>query len=59
MRNSPLKFFYQILAFVCRICPFCIYRRANPGTGFSRILTRVEINCPFCRAYDKLYPNEL
>ena len=46
--------FTRILASICRFCPACILKRRFPGTGYARIMTKVERGCPFCRAYDTL-----
>lgn len=45
---GPLK---HVLAGLCSICPFCIAARKWPKSGFARILTKVEKNCPACKAY--------
>jgi hypothetical protein len=45
----------RILAFICRICPFCISARRWPESKFAKKLREVERNCPACRAYAELY----
>ena len=44
--------FRNALAFVCRVCPFCIVRRGFPESAYGRFMAKVESGCPFCRAYD-------
>lgn len=43
-----------LLAFFCRICPFCIAARHWPTSGYARKLRSIEKNCPACRAYNEL-----
>lgn len=45
----------HILAFFCRVCPFCICARRWPESRFARALAAVEKRCPACRAYRKLH----
>jgi hypothetical protein len=45
----------HFLAQVCRVCPACIAKRRFPDTSFARFMSGMEKNCPFCRAYEKLY----
>ncbi len=45
----------KILAFICRICPFCIARRKWPTSAYGKFMQKVERGCPFCRAYDCLH----
>ena len=47
-----------LLAKVCQVCPLCIARRKWPASLYSRFMRAVEKVCPFCRAYDRLYPNK-
>lgn len=48
----------NLLAKVCRICPFCIARRKWPGSRYGRFMAVIERYCPFCRAYDRLHEDE-
>ena len=41
----------RVLAFLCRICPFCICARQWPESGFAKVLARIEKLCPACIAY--------
>lgn len=45
----------HLLAFLCRICPFCICARRWPASRFARMLTVIEKRCPACRAYRTLH----
>jgi hypothetical protein len=44
----------RFLALLCRICPFCIAARRWPDSAYARTLTRLERDCPACRAYARL-----
>lgn len=52
MENIPASL--RMRAWVCRLCPLCIGRRAFPESGYARWMRKVERNCPFCKAYDRL-----
>jgi len=43
------------LAKVCACCPLCVLRRRWPKSGYARLMTRLERNCPFCKAYDRVH----
>ncbi len=45
----------KFLAFICKICPFCILRRKFPKSKFAQIMKKEEKICPFCKAYHELY----
>lgn len=45
----------KILAFLCKICPFCITGRAFPESKFAKKLAEAEKSCPACNAYKELY----
>lgn len=44
----------RILAFLCKVCPFCICARRWPETRFAGWLAEKEKLCPACRAYEKV-----
>ncbi|MCK5583675.1 MAG: hypothetical protein KAI33_07795 [Elusimicrobiales bacterium] len=44
----------KLLAFICAICPLCIFTRAYPDLKFSKAMNKLEQHCPFCAAYKKL-----
>ncbi|MEW5819584.1 MAG: hypothetical protein AB1782_05285 [Cyanobacteriota bacterium] len=45
----------KLLAFLCKICPFCIVARKFPETGFAKKLAEAEQDCPACKAYKEVY----
>jgi len=45
----------RLLAWLCRLCPFCNAARLWPRSGFARKLAEVEKDCPACRAYRQVY----
>ncbi len=47
-----------LLAKICQICPLCIARRKWPESTYGRVMKKVEKHCPFCKAYDRLYPEK-
>jgi len=47
--------FKKYLAFICSICPVCIFRRKFPEAKFSKLVEKAEENCPFCRAYIEIH----
>lgn len=53
MRNCPMN--KKFLAFLCKICPFCIAARMFPVSGYAKMLKDVEKNCPACKAYAEIY----
>ncbi len=48
----------RVLAFFCRICPFCICARQWPESRFAGFLKKVEGSCPACRAYAQVNGKE-
>jgi hypothetical protein len=48
---DTLPFTTRLLAFFCRVCPFCLVARARPESAFARFMGKAEANCPACRAY--------
>jgi rubrerythrin len=49
----------RLLAFLCRICPFCILARRFPDSAYARSLREAEEACPACRAYRDLHADSL
>ncbi|NCC49920.1 MAG: hypothetical protein EOM20_01765 [Spartobacteria bacterium] len=45
----------KVLAFLCKVCPFCIAARAFPDSAYAKAMRKAEAECPACRAYDALY----
>ena len=48
------KAFLKTGAFLCSICPVCMYTRSRPDSELAKMMTVVEKNCPFCMAFKKL-----
>jgi len=44
----------KFLAFMCQICPFCIFSRRFPNSKFSQKMREIEKDCPCCKAYKEL-----
>jgi len=44
----------RILAFFCKICPFCIAARKFPDSAYARAMKKAEADCPACKAYAQL-----
>ncbi|MFA4982522.1 MAG: hypothetical protein WC592_08675 [Candidatus Omnitrophota bacterium] len=44
----------RFLAFICQICPFCIFSRRFPNSGFAVKMKEAEKACPCCKAYEEL-----
>ena len=42
----------KILAFFCKICPFCIAARIFPNSKYAKKIKEIEKKCPACRAYE-------
>jgi hypothetical protein len=49
-----ISFKTRALAFVCRICPFCVAARIWRDSKFATKLREMEKDCPACRAYNQL-----
>ncbi|MBU2529992.1 MAG: hypothetical protein KKD35_03035 [Elusimicrobia bacterium] len=49
----------KILAFICSICPLCIFTRAYPNLKISKLILKIESICPFCAASRKLQTQEV
>jgi len=49
-----MRIFIKLLAFVCYICPLCIFARRYPDSRFARCIKKLGKICPFCIAYNKL-----
>lgn len=43
----------KMMAFVCKICPPCIFARKYPEAKFSKFVEKEKKICPFCKAYDE------
>jgi len=52
-----MRIFVELLAFICYICPLCIFARAFPHSKFAKGMKEFGKICPFCRAYKKLKSN--
>ena len=48
----------RILAFFCKVCPFCVLARKWPGSRFAKFMGRFDKHCPFCRAYKEIFGPE-
>ncbi|MCG2726148.1 MAG: hypothetical protein L6420_07840 [Elusimicrobia bacterium] len=48
------KTIIKLLAFICSICPLCIFTRAYPDLKISKAIFKIEKFCPFCAARRKL-----
>jgi hypothetical protein len=45
----------RFLAWICSICPVCLFGRAKPNSRFVKGLEKYQKYCPACRAYKKLH----
>ncbi len=45
----------KILAFICTLCPVCIYGRWRPESKLAKAIASYQKYCPACRAYKKLH----
>ncbi|MDD4872128.1 MAG: hypothetical protein PHR77_16350 [Kiritimatiellae bacterium] len=43
----------NVMAFICRICPFCVCARWWPNSRYAHALRKIEMSCPACQAYAK------
>jgi len=41
----------KFLAFICKICPFCIIARLFPDSFIGKFIRKTEDDCPACKAY--------
>jgi len=41
----------KILAFICKVCPFCIAARLFPNSKYAEKMKKLENDCPACKAY--------
>ncbi|MDQ7826808.1 MAG: hypothetical protein RDV48_28680 [Candidatus Eremiobacteraeota bacterium] len=41
-------------AFVCSICPLCIYSRSKPESDLAPAIGKIEKVCVFCKAFRRL-----
>lgn len=44
----------KFMAWICEICPLCIFARKFPQSRIAKIVAREKQHCPFCRAYERV-----
>lgn len=45
----------RFLAYICKLCPFCIAARMFPRSKYAAFMKKAEADCPACKAYRDVY----
>jgi hypothetical protein len=49
----------KVGAFLCSICPLCIFSRSKPDSELSQMMMPLKKACPFCAAFNRLRKQDL
>jgi hypothetical protein len=49
----------KVGAFMCSLCPLCIFSRSKPDSELSGMMMSLKKACPFCAAFNRLRKKDL